>query len=187
MRSHHRSKRQRVVLTIIIFGLLMACPPPPAPCPLVQAEEFKVGYVSIATLFDSYERTKTYDAQLQKQGQQKETELENRMNELKKLRQNLELLNDKARETAAREIEEKSDALKQFQSKTRRDLSRDRDQLAQDVLKDMKQAIEDYAKTNSFALILDERAILYGQSAHDVTAPVLQLLNSRYASKAKPQ
>ena len=151
------------------------------------AEEFKVGYVDLGAIFDGYERTKAYDTQLQQQGKQKEAEMEGRMNELKKLRQNLELLNDKAKENSAREIEEKTDALKQFQVKARRDLGRERDQFAQDVLKDMKATIEDYAKANGFTLILDERAILYGQSAHDVTAPILQLLNSRYASKAKPQ
>lgn len=145
-----------------------------------------MGYVDLGRIFDGYERTKAYDSTLQQEGKQKEAELEARMNELTKLRKNLELLNDKARQNAVREIEEKSDALKQFQTKARRDLGRERDQLAQDVLKDMKQAIEEYAKTNSFSLILDERVILFGQSAHDVTDPILQMLNSRYAGKSKP-
>ena len=40
------------------------------------------------------------------------------------------------------------------------------------------------AKTNGFALILDERSLLFGQTAYDVTDEVLKALNSRYAGKA---
>ncbi|MBI1992700.1 MAG: OmpH family outer membrane protein [Candidatus Omnitrophica bacterium] len=150
---------------------------------LAGAAELKVGFVDLAKVFDGYERTKQSDAMLEKKGKQKEAELEGRMNELKKLRQGLELLNDEAREAKSREIEERSEELQRFRTAAARDLRRERDKAAKDILQEIRVGIEDYAKANSFSLILDERSLLYGQAAYDATAEMLKLLNSR-ATKA---
>lgn len=153
-------------------------------CPSVSADEFKVAYVNVGKLFDNYERTKASEAALEKKGKQKEAEMEGRVNELKKLREGLELLNDKAREAKAREIEAKTDELKRFRANSAQDLRSERDEIAQQILKEIQGVVTDYGKTNGFSLILDERMMLYGQPAYDATDAVLALLNSRY--KAKP-
>ena len=154
-------------------------------CPLVEAAELKVGYVEMAKVFDGYERTKVSDATLERQGKQKETELEGRMNELKKLRESLELLNDQAKESKSKEIEEKADELQRFRTNTARNLRRERDKIAKGILAEIQKGIEDYGKANGFSLILDERTVLYGQPVYDVTDEVLKLLNGR-VTKAKP-
>lgn len=177
--------RMRTAICLLFFGVFFACPLPPAPCPLVGAEEFKVGYVNVPKVFDGYDRTKAYEAGLEKKGQQKETEMEGRMNELKKLRESLELLNDQARDAKVREIEEKADAIKRFRSNTARDLARERDQMAGEILKEIQTTVEEYAKTNNFSFILDERSVLFGQPTYDVTSEVLKILNSRLAANHK--
>ncbi|MBI4341545.1 MAG: OmpH family outer membrane protein [Candidatus Omnitrophica bacterium] len=144
----------------------------------------KIGYVNLAKVFDGYERTKAQDAALEKRGKAKEAELEARVNALKKIRQSLELLNDAAREAKSREVEEQSEELQRFRASTARDLRRDRDKLAQEILKDIQKAIDEYAKANGFALILDQRGLFYAQSGYDVTDGVLKLLNSRLAAPA---
>lgn len=163
-----------VAIGLLVLGVLS-----PA-----QAEELKVGFVNLAKVFDGYNRTKASDATLEKKGKQKEAELEGRMNELKKLREGLELLNDDARELKAREIEERAEELQRFRTTTARDLRRDRDKLAKEILKEIQQALEEYAKTNGYALLIDSRSLLYGRSAEDVTDEVLTLLNSRNAPAA---
>ena len=150
-----------------------------------DAQELKLGYVDLAKVFDSYERTKRSDAALEQKGKQKEAELETRMNELRKLRQNLELLSDDARDQKQREIEEKSDELQRFRKNTARDLSRERDQVAKEILREIQQGITEYAKSNGYTLILDERSLLYGQSAIDVTDDVLKILNAKASGQAK--
>ncbi len=144
---------------------------------LVSAEELKIGYVNPAKVFDGYQRTKASDDILEKKGKQKEAELEARMNELKKLRQGLELLADQAKEAKAREIEEKSDELQRFRTNTARDLRRERDTVAKDILKEIQHGVEEYAKANGYSMILDARSLLYGVSGYDVTDQVLQALN----------
>lgn len=147
-------------------------------------DEFKVAYVNVGKLFDAYERTKASEAVLEKKGKQKETEMEGRVNELKKLRESLELLNDKAREAKAREIEAKADELKRFRANTARDLRSERDEIAEQILQEIQAVVADYGKTNGFSLILDERTMLYGQATYDASDEILSVLNSRY--KAKP-
>lgn len=152
-------------------------------CPLIWAEELKVGYVDMAKVFDGYYRTKTIDAQLETLGKQKETELKSRMEDLRKLRQGLELLSDQAREARERDIEEKSDELQRFRTTTARDLRREREKVAGEIFREIGQGITDYANANGFTLILDGRSLLYGQPGRDVSDAVLNLLNSRATTK----
>ena len=151
-----------------------------------QAQELKIGYVNLAKVFDGYERTKGSEATLEKQGKTKEAELEGRMEELKKLRQNLELLSNDAREAKSREIEEKSEELQRFRNATARDLGRERDKAARNILRSIEEGITSFAKANGFALILDSRSLLYAVPAQDVTDGVLKLLNGQSAAKPKP-
>jgi outer membrane protein len=161
---------------VFVIGLLL-----PVACPSVGAEELKIGYVDVAKVFDGYQRTKTSDAALEKKGKEKEQELEGKMDELKKLRQGLELLNDQAKETKGREIDEKADELQRFRTSTARDLSRERDKIAKTILDEIQKGVEDYAKANGFTIILDARSLLYGLPANDVTDKVLSALNTRTA------
>ena len=183
----HTRRFKRTILTHVILLMvgLASCPLSQIFCPITEAAELKIGYVNVAKVFDGYERTKASDAGLEGKGKQKETELEGRMNELKKLRESLELLNEQAKEAKVREIEAKSDALQQFRKSTARDLQHERDKIAKEILTDIQHGVEEFAKTNGFSLILDERSLLYGQPGYDVTDGVLSLLNSRGA-KPKP-
>ena len=166
--------------TIRVLILLFTCHLSLVTCHVVSgAEEFKIGYVNLAKVFDGYQRTKSSDAVLEKKGKEKEDELQGRMSELKKLRQNLELLNDDVRETKTREIEQKADELQRFRNATARDLRRERDKVAKDILGEIQKAVEDYAKTNGFSVIFDERSLLYGQATYDLTDAILKTLNSR--------
>ena len=152
--------------------------------PLAMAEQLKMGYVDLGRVFDGYQRTKESDQVLEQTSKQKQTELEGRVNELKKLRQNLDLLNDQAKEAKAKEIEEKSDEFQRLKTRTERELVRQRNQFAKEILDEIQQTVTEYAKANGFSLVLDQRALLYGQDLYDVTDDVLKLLNSRYATKA---
>jgi outer membrane protein len=61
--------------------------------------------------------------------------------------------------------------------------------MAKTILDEIQQAITDYAKANGFSVMLDQRSLLYGQEAYDVTDEVLKVLNERYTNKkssAKP-
>jgi outer membrane protein len=165
----------RIAIAVALIGALGACP-------IAGAAELKIGVINVARVFDEYERTKASDAVLEKKGKQKESELEARMGELKKLRQGLELLNEDAREAKGREVEEKSEDLQRFRTSTARDLRRERDKIAKEILGEIQRGIEEYGKANGFSMLLDARSILYGQETLDVTNEVIALLNGQKKS-----
>ncbi|MDP3703707.1 MAG: OmpH family outer membrane protein [Candidatus Omnitrophota bacterium] len=171
-------------MSVPMLATVVTCLMSHVACPIARADEFKLAYVNVGKLFDAYERTKASESVLEKKGKQKETEMAGRVSELKKLRESLELLNDKAREAKMREIEAKADELKRFRSNVSRDLRSERDEIAEGILKEIQMIVADYGKTNGFSLILDERTMLYGQATYDATDEILNVLNSRY--KAKP-
>lgn len=148
-------------------------------CPLVWAEGFKVGYVDLARLFGSYERTRRSESTLEQKNKQKETELEQRLGELRKLREGLDLLSDEARDTRAREIDRQVDELRRLGAYTRQDLVKERNRITQEILGEIQQTIQEYASANGFSLILDERLLLYGQEVYDVTEEILKQLNAK--------
>jgi len=178
MKRQRSSSQLRVVVVLVcslftVHGLLFA------------EGELKIGYVNLGRIFDGYQRTKDSEEILEQKGKQKQTELENRVNELTKLRQDVELSSDKARDSKTREIEEKSDFLQQLKTKSQRELVRERNQAAKQILDEIEQSVSEYAKTNGFSVILDQRSLLYGQDAYDITDKVLRMLNDRYAATAK--
>jgi outer membrane protein len=176
--------RRVVLVSAALLWLFLACPLSSAPSSTAWAAEAKIGYVDIGKVFEGYQRTKASDATLERQGKQKEAEFEARMAELKKLRQSLELLNDAAKEAKAREVEEKAEELQRFRTNTTRTLRRERDRITKEILHEIQQTVEQYAKTNNFAMVLDERSLLYGVPAHDLTNDILKILNSRVAAAA---
>jgi outer membrane protein len=149
----------------------------------VVAEELKVGYVDVARLFDSYERTKQSESLLQQKSQQFERELQQRIEELKKLRAGLELLSERERDVRQREIDQKADDLKRFDLYTKRDLVKERDRITQDIIEEIQQTVQAYAKANGFSLVLDERSVLYGQAVYDITEEVVKQLNARKGTR----
>ncbi|MBI2094060.1 MAG: OmpH family outer membrane protein [Candidatus Omnitrophica bacterium] len=174
-----RQKNKRFIFLLLVSCIMSLVSDLPA-----WAQAGKIGYINIAKVFDNYQRTKSSDVVLEKRGKQKEAELEGRLNELKKLRQNLELLNDEARDSKGREIEERADELQRVRTTAVRDLRRERDKIAKSILDDIQGAIKDYAKANGFSLIVDERSLLYGEDAYDLSDEILQVLNSRAAKSA---
>lgn len=160
------------------LGLWLAAPAAHA----APAAQPKIGYVVLAKVIDGYQRTRQSDAKFTERSKQKEGELQARVTELKKLRESMELLNDQARDAKAREIEQKSDALQQFRNAATRDLTRERQKLMGEIADDVQRAVTEYAKANGFTLIVKDEALLYGETAHDVTDDVLKLLNSRFGA-----
>ncbi|OGX13200.1 MAG: hypothetical protein A3B73_02450 [Omnitrophica WOR_2 bacterium RIFCSPHIGHO2_02_FULL_63_39] len=137
----------------------------------------------MGAVLEGYQRTKASEQALEQKVQKKQAELETRATELKKMRESLELLSAQAREAKAREVEEKADEFQRLKARSQRDLVRERNLVGKALLEEIEVVITDYAKANGFAVMLDQRSLVYGQEAYDVTDEVLKLLNERYAAK----
>lgn len=167
-----------IVIAGLMVGGLAAGPAAPA-----AAEAQKIGFVDIARVFDEYQRTKESDKALEAKSKEKETELKGRVDELKKLREGMELLSDKAKEERQKQVEDKSDELQRFQLAAQNELRRQRDAIARDILKEINDTVQAYAKAQGYDLMLNERTLVYGAPNLDLTDAVLKQLNGQYAKK----
>ena len=174
----HLSRVWMAVVVVLVGGL--------AASSVSAAALGKVAFADVAKVFDEYQRTKESDKILEGKSKAKEGEMESKVNELKKLREGLELLSDKAKDERQKQIEEKADELQRFRLAAQNELRRERDNVAREILKEIDEVVQAYAKAQSYDLILNERTLIYATPTLDVTNDILKQLNDRHAAKAKP-
>ena len=156
---------------------------------LVSAPAFaageKIGYVDLARIFDEYQKTKEFDKSLESKGQAKQGERDKMVNEVKKLRDESELLSAKAKDDKQAVIDERIKALQEFDRITRDDLRKQRDVMVRDILKEIETVIQDFGKAQGFSFIFNDRVLVFKSEGSDLTAQVIKTLNDGYAIKKK--
>jgi outer membrane protein len=143
----------------------------------------KIGYVDLARIFDEYQKTKDFDKTLEGKGQAKQAERDKMVNEVKKLRDEAELLSAKAKDDKQVLIDEKIKALQEFDRGTRDDLRKQRDAMVRDILKEIETVIQDFGKAQGYSFIFNDRVLVFKSEGSDLTAQVIKTLNDGYAKK----
>lgn len=159
------------VAVVFVLGMLLSASQ-------ACAKEYKIGYVDLAKVFDEYKKTKDSEKVLAEKGKAKEAERKALVDELRKLKDEQSLLSDKAKQEKQTTIDTKIKNLQEFDSKTRDDLVKERNDLLGGILKNIEKVVSDYAKETGYDIILNSRMILYGADQYDLTAEVLKRLNS---------
>jgi outer membrane protein len=149
------------------------------------AAEAKFGYVDLAKVFDEYQKTKEFDKALEAKGASKQAERDKIVAEVKKLRDEAELMSAKAKEDKQGVIDEKIKQLQEFDRTTRDALRRERDTMVRDILKEIEKVIQDHGKAQGYTFIFNDRVLVFKSEGNDLTAPVLKTLNDSYSTKKK--
>jgi len=144
----------------------------------------KIGYIDLSRSFDEYQKTKDFDKELEAKGDLKQQEREKLVQDVRKMRGELELMNKNAREKKEADIEAKIKSLQEFDQEAKTDLTKDRDNMVKDILKEMSDVIKEYGEKNGYSIIVNDRVLLYGDSAMDLTNEIIKILNDKY--KAAP-
>jgi len=142
-------------------------------------EAKKIAYVSLNKIFEGYHKTKTADAKLEKEGQQKNKERDAMVDKINKLRDEAQLLAKETREKKEIEVNDMMRDLKDFDRDTRLELQRERDEMMKEIFVEMDVVIKDYAKENNYDLIFDERVLIYASDSIDISADISRLLNQK--------
>lgn len=165
---------RRLLVFLAILGLLSSVP-------FVSfSKDLKIGYVDIFEIFNEYEKTKDYDAVLEKKKDKEKTKLDASKEKIQKMQNKLSLLKDEEQEKQAEKIE---DAIRDFKKEERKiyiDLKKERDEKMKEIVTDINDTIEDYAKKNNLDLVVNANAILYGAKAMDLTETILKIVNKTY-------
>ena len=140
----------------------------------------KIGYIDLSRAFDEYQKTKDFDKDLEKKGDIKQEAREKLVQEIRTMRGELELMNKNAREKKEIDIESKIKSLQEFDQEAKTDLTNERDNMVKDILKEMGDVIKEYGQKNGYAIILNDRVLLYGDSTMDLTNDIIKILNEGY-------
>ena len=129
---------------------------------------------------ENYQKTKDFDKELEKKGDAKQNQREKLVKDIRKMREEIELMNEKAREKKEQDIEAKIKVLQEFDQDAKAMLTKERDDMVRDILKEMSDVIQEYGQNNGYSIILNDRVLLYGNSALDISGEIIKILNNRY-------
>lgn len=172
-------KKLQKVAVVLVFVILFF-----AAGNIFAESQGKIGYIDLSRAFDEYQKTKDFDKELEKKGDIKQEEREKLVQEIRKMREELELLNKPSREKKEVDIEAKIKSLQEFDQDAKTDLTKERDNMVKDILKEMSDVIKEYGQKNGYLIILNDRVLLYGESTMDITNEIIKILNEGYKTAA---
>mgnify|MGYP001582199729 CR=1 FL=1 len=148
-----------------------------------QAADLKIGFVDIAAVFDSYDKTKEQDSILADKSAQEKLKRDKMVEKVNNMKNELELLSDKQKQKKQEEIQEEITSLQDFDTQTKATLKRERDDMLRDILKEIDATISEYAQKNGYSVIFNSRILVYGEEQYDITREITNILNSKYRKK----
>jgi len=160
------------ILTVVIAGLFLFVG---AVC--AYAKEQKVAYVDLDRVFEEYNKTKEEYKALDDKLKQKEGERKKMVDEVRRLKDEFELLSDKGKEEKQSNIDEKINALSEFDRKAKDDFKKERMNAIRDISNEIDKVIQDYGKAQGYDYILSSRALVFGKDEYDITDSIIKILN----------
>lgn len=145
-----------------------------------NTSNLKIGYVNYAALFQGYDKTKEAYVKLKEKSQEKQKQGEKLVEEVRNMKNELELLSDRQRDKKQVEIDERIRRLQDFEREAKVDLDREKDSIEKEIFKEIEAVINDYSVKKGYSMILTDRVVVYGDGQYDITREILNLLNSKY-------
>lgn len=168
----------------------------------IATDRDRIVFVDMNKVFDEYYKTKLAEGQIKEDEAQFKKELQGMVDEYKALQEEFKkvreesenrVLSEEARSKSRASAEEKLVELREMEAKLRRFEESKRRQMTETMKRvrdklvvEIKGTLSDYAKSQGFMAVLDASGdnlngvpnILYYDSNRDITASLLELLNS---------
>lgn len=141
--------------------------------------EAKIGFVNVSEVFDSYEKTKKFDADLQQESEAKRVQREALVNTIKKLRDDVELSSAESREEKQRQMDLKVQELQAFDRDARLALRKKRDDMIRDILKEIDDVIQAFGKEKGYDYIYNDRVLVFKKEQSDLSKEITARLNAK--------
>lgn len=147
------------------------------------AKELKMGYLNVLEVFDSYKKTADYDKQLEKLQEEKQKPFNDMADELKKLKEKMDMVKDSEKEALQKKIAEKADGYQKKEKEAFAELKKARDEKMKEIVDDINAAVKKYAQDNKYDFVLNETMVVYGDEKTNITKAILDSLNAQYIPK----
>jgi len=162
-------KKIAVAVWSVVFGVTMVVS-------AAQAAE-KLGYVDLSRIFAEYSKTKDYDKILSGKEQAYNADREKKVNEVKSLQDKLNLLSDKEKEAKKSDLEAKVKSLQEYDRQKQADLRKEQDEKMREILKDIEDAVKQYAAKEGYTMVFNDRVLVYQSPSLNITDAVMLILN----------
>lgn len=151
-----------------------------------------IGYVDIRKALETVEAGKNAKAQLEKEVQSKQQELEKAKASFQKEYEGFEkkaaILNESAKATKQAELQKKYMELQKNMADSQMELQKRDRELTEPIVTELKSIIEVLAKEKNYGFVLEknEGGVLYAQASSDLTASLIERFNQKNKG-AKPK
>jgi len=142
-----------------------------------SAYALKIGSVDLRRAFYEYEKSKTFDQELTDVTSQRTEERNKKVEEIRKIRDEAELLSEDAKAAKQQELDSQISALNDFDRDTRQELLNKKNDMFKEVISDIQAVVEDIGQKEKYDYIFDARNIMFSKEGFDVTDEVLKRLN----------
>jgi len=141
------------------------------------AKELKIGCLDMRKVFYEYKKTKDFNQKLEKEDATVKKEIEKRTQDLRKLRDEIDLLSKEAKEKREPELRQKIKKLDDFRKGKIEELLRKKDEMFKEIRKDILDMANGYATKNGYDLLFDNAIFVYSSKKFDITDVVIKELN----------
>ena len=153
-----------VILLVILMGF--------------SAYSANIAFIDSQKVFNSHPETKKAREALNKDVEQKQTELKVAEEEILDMREELQkVLSNEARKKKEATIKTKIEALERFRQSALSDLTEKQTRLEEGIHKKIYDVISTIAKKKKIELVLDKKSIIYGLPTLDITEEIIKKIN----------
>ena len=138
----------------------------------------KLAYVDLSKTFSEYTKTKDYDKTLTAKEAAYTADRDKQANDLKQLRDKINLLTDKEKEAKQADFQAKVKSFQDFVSQKEGDLRKDQDEKMRDVMKDIKETVKKISEKEGYTMVFNDRVLVYENKGLDITDKVIAALNN---------
>lgn len=152
---------------LFAFGLVSNC----------WANELKIAFADKLKILFEYKKAKDLNESLEKENAAAKTEFDRKSADIKKLREEIELLNEKARGKKQAELDEKLRDLDNFRREKQREIGQKYDEGIKAISAEIGKVCDEFGTKNGYDAIIDTRAVVYIPEPLDITDQILKELN----------
>jgi outer membrane protein len=154
--------------------------------PAAVRAESKFGYVDLQRALEEIDEGKGAKAQLKKEFDEKQKQLDQRTDEVKKLdadfqKQSLVMAPD-AKAAKAAEIERKKVEVQQFFVGLQQELAGKEREVTRGIFDKMVGMVREQAESEGFTMVFDRNTVLYAPPSLDITNELVRKYNARYGA-----
>jgi len=145
--------------------------------PVSFAQGEKIGYVDLRRAFYEYEKSRTFDKEINDLTTERNEERNKIVEEVRKIRDEAEFLSDDKKAAKQTQMDAKIAELNEFDRVTRQEILNKKNDMFREVIEDIQKVVDDIGKKEKYDYILDSRNVMYAKEEYDLTERVLKELN----------